>query len=201
MLGSDVTLDEVAYSSVSQLCEDFLERSNATCALLVGQDGLLLQQCGTVTGLDIDALSALAAGTFASSREMARLIGEASFDIAIQQGLRNHLQLIRVGEWALLVVVFDNSTTAALVRVHGRRMVRRLAHVAREETALAVRSLIGVTAEGVAPPAGPEEKGPEFIAQAEAKTDQLRAALRLRTLAFALALLAAAVALSALWHH
>lgn len=192
MLNSGVTIDQAAYSSVSGLCEDFVRKSNATCALLVGQDGMLLHRCGSVADLDVDSLSALSAGTFASGREMARLIGETTFDVAIQQGRRNHLQLIRVGDSAILVAVFDDQTTAAMVRLHGQRAAHRLARVLAEgeEAELAARL---------------EEDGgdpAEFVSQTRTRSEQLRAAFGMRTVSFVLALLAAAVAvLGALLRH
>jgi predicted regulator of Ras-like GTPase activity (Roadblock/LC7/MglB family) len=192
MLNSGVTIDQAAYSSVSRLCEDFVRKSNATCALLVGQDGMLLHRCGSVADLDVDSLSALSAGTFASGREMARLIGETTFDVAIQQGRRNHLQLIRVGDSAILVAVFDDQTTAAMVRLHGQRAAQRLARVLAqgEEAELAAR-----LEEDGGDPAG-------FASQTQTRAEQLRAALGMRTIAFVLALLAAAVAvLGALLRH
>ena len=198
MLNSAFSMDQAAYSSVSELCEDFVRRSNATCALLVGQDGMLLHRCGSVADLDADSLSALSAGAFASGREMARLIGEATFDVAIQQGDRNHLQLIRVGDAAILVAVFDDHTTAAMVRLHGQRVAQRLARMLVE----------GETAAGRAPtdtatmPDG-EGRGPTgFLSQTQARADELRSALHMRTISFALALLAAAGAvLGALLRH
>jgi len=195
-----------AYSTVSGLCDEFVRRSDATCALLVGQDGMLLHRCGSVADLDVDSLSALAAGAFASGREMARLIGETSFDVAMQQGRQNHLEMIRVGETAILLAVFDDHTTAALVRLHGQRTARRLAEVlaggqveagsgglgVRE----AVSSLIG---------AGPEAEGnspSEFVTQSESRSEHLRSALVMRTVSLVVALLAAAVAvLGALLRH
>ena len=205
MLNSDFTMDQAAYSSVSGLCEDFVRRSNATCALLVGQDGMLLHRCGSVADLDADSLSALSAGTFASGREMARLIGETTFDVAIQQGRRNHLQLIRVGDFAILVAVFDDHTTAAMVRLHGQRVARRLAHVLTEGEAGIGRARTDTPGEEVEPATRLEGNGgapTEFLSQTQTRAEQLRAAFRMRTVSFVLALLAAAVAvLGALLRH
>jgi predicted regulator of Ras-like GTPase activity (Roadblock/LC7/MglB family) len=198
-------MDQAAYSSVSGLCEDFVRRSNATCALLVGQDGMLLHRCGSVADLDADSLSALSAGTFASGREMARLIGETTFDVAIQQGRRNHLQLIRVGDFAILVAVFDDHTTAAMVRLHGQRVARRLAHVLTEGEAGIGRARTDTPGEEVEPATRLEGNGgapTEFLSQTQTRAEQLRAAFRMRTVSFVLALLAAAVAvLGALLRH
>jgi predicted regulator of Ras-like GTPase activity (Roadblock/LC7/MglB family) len=159
-----------------------VRKSNATCGLLVGQDGMLLHRCGAVADLDVDSLAALAAGSFASAREMAGIIGEPTFDVAIQQGRRNHLQVIRVGDEALLVVVFDDQTTAAMVRLHGQRAAQQLARV-----------LAGGTAADEKTDGGPAG----FLQQTLQRSDQLRASFRLRTISLALALLAAILAVAA----
>jgi len=205
MLNSAFSMDQAAYSSVNELCEDFVRKSNATCALLVGQDGMLLHRCGSVADLDGDSLSALSAGAFASGREMARLIGETTFDVAIQQGRRNHLQLIRVGDCAILVAVFDDHTTAAMVRLHGQRVARRLARALAEGEAGAGRAWTDTPGEEVEPATRLEGDGggpTAFLSQTHTRAEQFRAALRMRTISFVLALLAAGVALlGALLRH
>ncbi len=211
MLNSTLTMDEATYSSVSELCEDFVRQSHAACVLVVGQDGMLLHRCGSVEDLDVDSLSALSAGVFASSREMARMIGEPTFDVAIQQGRRNHLQLIRIADRALLVAVFDDRTTAGMVRLHGLRVARRLASLlAQGDTAAGPEDSAGRTwpdawGEEVDSATRPEwdVRGPiEFSSRPQTRAEQLRAALRMRTLSLVLALLAAAVGvLGALLRH
>jgi len=211
MLNSNITLDQAAYSSVSELCESFVRQSGAACALLVGQDGMLLHKSGSAADLDVDSLSALSAGTFASAREMAGLIGEADFDVVIQQGRRNQLQLIRVGDCAILVAVFDDRTTAAMVRLHGQRVARRLARLLVEPEAGGGpeeghgQAWTDVSGEEVGPAIARGENGRdlvEFTSRTPTGAEHLRAALRLRTLSLVAALLAAALAvLSALLHH
>jgi predicted regulator of Ras-like GTPase activity (Roadblock/LC7/MglB family) len=204
-------MDQAAYSSVSELCEVFVRRSNAVCALLVGQDGMLLHRSRSVADLDVDSLSALSAGTFASTREMAGLIGEEEFDVVLQQGRRNHLQLIRVGDSAILVAVFDDCTTAGMVRLHGQRVARRLARLLTEAEAGAGseegagRAWSDAPGEEVEPATTREAsgRGPiEFARHTQTRAEQLRAGLRVRTISLAVALLAAAVAvLGALLRH
>ncbi len=125
----NLTIDQTSYDQITDLCADFVKRSEATCALLVGQDGALLHREGFVEDLDLESLAALAAGAFASTGELARLIGETQFDFFMQQGARRHMQLIRVGDAAILLAVFDDRTTAGMVRLRGRQTAQRLAAV------------------------------------------------------------------------
>lgn len=205
MADSTFAMDQAAYSSVSKLCDDFLRRSNAICALVVGQDGMILHRCGALGDLDLDGLAALSAGAFASGRELARIIGETTFDVAIQQGRRSHLQLVRVGDSAILVTVFDDRTTAGMVRLHGQRAARRLARVLAEGDAAGHALWPGDGGGGEGAGAGAEDEGrapTEFLRQLQGGAEQLRTALRIRTLSMALALLAAIVAMiGALLRH
>jgi predicted regulator of Ras-like GTPase activity (Roadblock/LC7/MglB family) len=124
-----LTIDQSSYEQIAGLCAEFVERSDATCALLVGQDGCLIYKHGFVEDLDLQSLAALAAATFASTGEMARMIGEAQFDFFMQQGAQRHIQLIRVGDAAILLAVFDDRTTAGMVRLRAQQTTQRLTGV------------------------------------------------------------------------
>jgi predicted regulator of Ras-like GTPase activity (Roadblock/LC7/MglB family) len=210
MLNSPFTIDEATYSSVSELCENLVRQSRAACALLVGQDGMLLHACGSVEDLDVDSLAALAAGVFASSREIARMIGEPTFDVATQQGRRNHLQLIRVADCAILVAVFDDRTTAGMVRLYGLRVARRLARLLAEGDAAGSEESAGRRwtdawedeVDAATTLEGDDREPIEFASRTQTRAEQLRAALHMRTASLVLALLAAGVAVvGALLRH
>jgi predicted regulator of Ras-like GTPase activity (Roadblock/LC7/MglB family) len=124
-----ITIDRESHGRIADLCAEFVRRSEATCALLVGVDGALLHKYGYLEGLDTDSLSALGAATIAATAEMARLIGETRFDVFIQQGTHRHLQIFRVGDSAVLLALFDDRTTAGMVRLRGQDASRRLAAV------------------------------------------------------------------------
>lgn len=129
LLNGTITIDRSSHGRIADLCADFVRRSEATCALLVGQDAAVLYRYGYLEGLDVDSLSVLAAAAIAATAEIARLIGETRFDVFMQQGTQRHLQIFRVGETAVLVAVFDDRTTAGMVRLRGQDAARRLAAV------------------------------------------------------------------------
>jgi len=202
MLSQVLSLGEAAYSSVSRLCDAFLRRSGAVCALLVGQDGMLLHQSGSVEGLDVDGLSAVSAGAFASTGEMARMIGESGFDFVMQQGRRSHLQLTRVGDSAILVAVFDHRTTPGMVRLQGQRVARRLARLLDDTGSASAEQHQSPWAGTPDDETGPDEDGADLDGRRWSRAEQFRADLRMRTIAFAVALLAAATAVvGALLRH
>ena len=61
-----------------------------------------------------------AAGTFASAREIARLIGEPEFSVLFHQGQREHVHVNLAGPHGLLMTLFDDTTTVGLVRLCAR---------------------------------------------------------------------------------
>ena len=61
--------------------------------MLVDKDGHLITQEGSTEKTDTDTISALVAGCFAATREMARILGEEEFTALFHQGRRDNLQL------------------------------------------------------------------------------------------------------------
>ena len=65
--------------------DSFLELSKARCVLLVDRDGHLVTRRGEPMKTSQEAISALIAGSFAATKEMARLLGESEFSILFHQ--------------------------------------------------------------------------------------------------------------------
>ncbi|NIM06648.1 MAG: roadblock/LC7 domain-containing protein, partial [Armatimonadetes bacterium] len=103
--------------------------SQIKCALIINQDGSLIWQHGETGSLDTTSLAALAAGGFAATKEIARLIGEPGFSILFHQGEKEHVHLNLVGEDALLMLLFDDRTTIGLVRVLAKDASERLLEI------------------------------------------------------------------------
>ncbi len=97
-----------------------LKGSEAKCALLVDKDGHLVTRQGFTQSLDTTSLAALLAGSFASTREIARLVGEPEFSVLFHQGKRDHIHMSLVGDRSILVVVFDDRTTIGMVRLYAK---------------------------------------------------------------------------------
>jgi len=107
-----------------------LINSQAKCALLISRrDGSLICQQGETGAMDIMSLAALAAGGFAATKEIARLIGEPEFSVLFHQGEREHIYVCLAGEEALLMLTFDDRTTIGLVRVLAKEASRRLSRI------------------------------------------------------------------------
>src|SRR5476649_2168690 len=108
-----------AAESLLKALEDFLDKSEASFALIIERGGSILSQNGEIPDtIDPTILSALAAGSFAAIREVALRVGETEFSAVHQQGRQSHIIMSAVNEDAMLMTVFGPQTTLGLVRCY-----------------------------------------------------------------------------------
>jgi predicted regulator of Ras-like GTPase activity (Roadblock/LC7/MglB family) len=107
--------------------DGFLELSGAKCALLIDCEGHLVTRRGEAAAQSVDSLAALTAGSFAATRQMAKLLGEEHFNTLSHQGQRESIQISLIGERTLLAIVWDERTNLGLVRFYAQETSKRLA--------------------------------------------------------------------------
>lgn len=135
MVAKDQIINEQQYKQATAVLQEFVRESQAKCALLVDRDGQVISKEGFSKSVDTTALAALSAGATASTREIARLVGEPRFSVLLHQGEHGHIHFSLVGERAILVVIFDDRTTLGMVRLLAKQAVTDLERVFIEETA------------------------------------------------------------------
>ncbi len=109
-----------------------LRNAEAKCALLVGQDGQCVAKRGFTKKIDTDALAALIAGSFASTREMAKLVGETDFSVLFHQGAKDHIHNVLVDDETILTIIFDDRTTLGMVRLYSRAAAKKLKNILKQ---------------------------------------------------------------------
>jgi predicted regulator of Ras-like GTPase activity (Roadblock/LC7/MglB family) len=117
---------------IDSTLREFLKRSKSRAAMLVDKDGHLITQEGNTDHTDLDTISALVAGCFAATREMARILGEEEFTALFHQGRKDNLQLTLVGQRTILAVLFDDTTTIGMVRLYAAEAARKLTSLFRK---------------------------------------------------------------------
>lgn len=117
---------------IDEEIDGLLELSGSRCAFLIDRDGHLVTRRGDAVQSSLESIAALVAGSFAATREMARLLGESEFTTLFHQGERESIQISLVGERALLAMVFDQRTNLGMVRYYAVESVRRLTAVLNE---------------------------------------------------------------------
>ena len=120
MKEEDLVIYEEQIEKIERTLERLIKSAQAKCVLLVDKDGHLITRQGFTQSLDTTALAALLAGSFASTREIARLLGEPEFSVLFHQGKKDHVHISLVGERTILAVTFDDRTTIGMVRLYAK---------------------------------------------------------------------------------
>jgi len=122
--------------AVNQLLEgleDFLDKSEAGFAMIIDRGGAVLCQQGSIAeAADPSIIAALAAGSFAATKELALRIGEAEFSALHQEGEHSQIFICGVDNDTVLVTIFGPQTTLGLVRFYSVRTVKRIAAALQE---------------------------------------------------------------------
>jgi predicted regulator of Ras-like GTPase activity (Roadblock/LC7/MglB family) len=117
---------------ISKTLNTFLKNAKARCVLLVDKEGHLITREGESPTHDMDTISALVAGSFAATKQMARLLGEKDFSIVCQQGEKDNIQLSLIGERTILAVIFDDRKTMGMVRLYADQVSAKLSNLFNE---------------------------------------------------------------------
>ncbi|MCA9520747.1 MAG: roadblock/LC7 domain-containing protein [Myxococcales bacterium] len=97
------------------------QKAGLVAIMVVTADGNLLAESGDFTGVSLTALSALSAGLYAASQEIARLIGENEFKTLLHEGEGRFLHLSAIDSDTLLIAVLDDPSRLGMVRLTIRK--------------------------------------------------------------------------------
>lgn len=120
---------EADVAALNTELDEYLELSKARSVLLVDRDGHLVTRRGEPIGSAEESVAALIAGSFAATRELARLLGESEFRVMSHQGSRDSIQLHAVGERTLMATIFDARTNLGMVRFYAQESCDRISGV------------------------------------------------------------------------
>ncbi len=129
MTQENQVLYEEEINQIDRVLTRLIKEAEAKCALLVDKDGHLLTRQGFTHTLDTTALAALLAGSFASTKEIARLVGEPEFSVLFHQGKKDHIHISLIGERTILVIIFDDRTTIGMVRLYAKEISETLQEI------------------------------------------------------------------------
>ena len=108
-----LTIDDVA--TLDGVLADFLKKAEAELTVVIDRGGNVISQYGDMTVMDVTIIAALAAGSFAATRELARRIGEIEFNALYHQGNGSHIFMNSVDEETIMITVFGPRTTVSSV--------------------------------------------------------------------------------------
>jgi predicted regulator of Ras-like GTPase activity (Roadblock/LC7/MglB family) len=111
-----LTIENVA--SLDGILADFLKKADAELTVVIDRGGNVMSQYGDHSAMDVTIIAALAAGSFAATRELARRIGEVEFNALYHQGNGSHIFMNSVDDDTIMITVFGHRTTVGLVRFY-----------------------------------------------------------------------------------
>jgi predicted regulator of Ras-like GTPase activity (Roadblock/LC7/MglB family) len=122
-----LTIEDVA--TLDGVLADFLKKTEADLTVVIDRGGNVISQCGNMEVMDVTVIAALAAGSFAATRELARRIGEVEFNALYHQGNGNHMFMNSVDDETIMITVFGARTTVGLVRFYSATTAQNVADV------------------------------------------------------------------------
>ncbi len=142
-----VSLDDDQLARIQSCLEELLNKTKGVAVLLADATGQPVGHVGSLKESDRMALSTLAAGSFAATVAMARLLGqEGAFKQVFFEGGAYNVHSSAVADDYLLTIAFDSRAKAGLVRLLAQEAVKELRDILSEarEHALdeSVRELI-----------------------------------------------------------
>ena len=111
-----LTIENVA--SLDGILGDFLKKADAELTVVIDRGGNVISQFGDIAVMDVTIIAALAAGSFAATKELARRIGEVEFNALYHQGNGSHIFMNSVDDDTIMITVFGRRTTVGLVRFY-----------------------------------------------------------------------------------
>ncbi|MFQ5848243.1 MAG: roadblock/LC7 domain-containing protein [Candidatus Methylomirabilales bacterium] len=123
---ADLIIYEEDLSRINECLATLHRKARSTAVLLIDPSGQLIASVGDTDGLDTTPLASLAAGSIAAAGALAQLLGEKEFSFIFYDGERKRLHLSLIGGRAILLVLLDQKSAVALVRLQVKRYAREI---------------------------------------------------------------------------
>jgi predicted regulator of Ras-like GTPase activity (Roadblock/LC7/MglB family) len=103
---------------LDSVLNDFLERSDASTAIVIDKGGFVITSEGDSRSFDLTTIGALASGAYLANQTIANLVHESNFDSVYQQGEKFSMFAINIDEHCILVVIFQAKVGVGVVKYH-----------------------------------------------------------------------------------
>lgn len=125
-----LTIEDVA--TLDGVLGEFLKKTEAELTIVIDRGGNVISQFGDRSVTDVTIIAALAAGSFAATRELARRIGEVEFNALYHQGNGSHMFMNSIDDDAIMITVFGPRTTVGLVRFYSATAAQNVASILKK---------------------------------------------------------------------
>jgi len=131
--GKRWVFSETSFDKINGTVNDLCSRLKAHVVVFADMNGYPISFCGDTKRIEINNLTAVGAGTFSATTEMAHLIHEKKqFKFIYHEGDSQNIYLCNVGEDYLMIVVFSKSTAVGMVRALTAHAVEKLSGLLSE---------------------------------------------------------------------
>ncbi|MDZ4340430.1 MAG: roadblock/LC7 domain-containing protein [candidate division NC10 bacterium] len=129
---SDLVIYEEDLSRIIACLSALQQKARSAATLLIDTSGQLIASAGETGPLDMTPLASLAAGSIAAAGALAQLLGEKEFSFVFYDGERKRLHLSVIGGRAILLVLLDQHSAVALVRLQVKKVSRDMEDIFRD---------------------------------------------------------------------
>lgn len=128
-----IMFDPTQYEGVKKYLGELYSKTRAKVVLFADMSGQIIGERGDTAEMNTTVLSALAAGDFAATAEIAKLVGEGDrFKLHFHEGEMKNVYLTNVGDQFFLIIIFDATVALGMVRVYTKKAVESLLTVIKE---------------------------------------------------------------------
>ena len=129
MSRTDLILYEEEYQKIHDAITRLRRDANALSVYMIEKSGQPLASAGETAEVDATALASLAAGNVAATEGLASLVSEKEFSSLFLEGERQNILITLVAGKAVLLVLFNETSSLGLVRLRVRRATTELATI------------------------------------------------------------------------
>jgi len=122
----DLVMFEEEYKLLQEIIGRLQKDAQAKVVFLVDKNGQQIAASGDLKSIDATSLASLTAGNVAATDGLAKLIGEKEFSLLFHEGEKDNLHISIVGKRGILVVLFDQNSSLALVRLRVKKASKEL---------------------------------------------------------------------------
>ncbi len=128
----DFVLYKEDIDRINKILSHLITESASSYVLLINKDGNLISQVGFNPNINANTLAALAAGSFASTKAIATLIGETEFSMMFHQGEKENIHISLIDEDVIMVLIFDDRTNLGMVKLVSGQAKSKLVAVLKD---------------------------------------------------------------------
>lgn len=125
-MNTSIALTEEVSRQIDKVLSELLERGEAEAVFLCDRGGNIISHRSVVAYSNEENISALAAGSFFATQEMARLLGESRFKSLLHQGEKTSIYMEGLKGDMILVVIFSKDSNPGLVKLYAKTACQQL---------------------------------------------------------------------------